>query len=77
MIYRTGPLSTGRVETFSDGVLAVAITLLVLDMKLPSDLPSDAALWSALLHLAPAHLDMGSTYRCYCVCAVIAVSESI
>jgi uncharacterized membrane protein len=53
-IFRTGPLSTGRVEAFSDGVLAVVSTLLVLDVKLPGHLPDDAAIWNALIDLVPA-----------------------
>ena len=46
---------TGRIEAFSDGVFAVAITLLVLnikipelDVKSPGELLGDAALWSTL-----------------------------
>jgi uncharacterized membrane protein len=42
---------TGRVEAFSDGVLAVAITLLVLDLRLPR---VEGSLWHALLVLWPA-----------------------
>jgi uncharacterized membrane protein len=43
-----GP-GTGRTEAFSDGVMAVALTLLVLEVKVPAaaDL-SDAELWAAL-----------------------------
>lgn len=46
---------TGRLEAFSDGVFAVAITLLVLTIKIPGvdvpagQLPNDTRLWSALL----------------------------
>jgi uncharacterized membrane protein len=46
---------TGRVEAFSDGVFAVAITLLVLTIKIPgvdvpaSQLPNDTQLWAILL----------------------------
>ncbi len=39
---------TGRVEAFSDGVFAVAITLLVLNIKVPGLLPSDKGLWAVL-----------------------------
>ena len=34
-VLRTGEAETGRVEAFSDGVLAIVITLLVLDVKIP------------------------------------------
>jgi TMEM175 potassium channel family protein len=48
---------TNRLEAFSDGVLAVAITLLVLNMKLPPDnLMDDPHLWSALLAQLPSLL---------------------
>ena len=53
-MFRGGQLTTERVEAFSDGVLAVALTLLVLDLKLPPGLGNEAELWTAVLHLAPS-----------------------
>jgi uncharacterized membrane protein len=47
---------TGRVEAFSDGVFAIAITLLVLEFKVPpADQSADGqALWNSLLRLWPS-----------------------
>jgi uncharacterized membrane protein len=45
----------GRLEALSDGVFAVAMTLLVLDLKAPlaEAVHSEADLWTALLALSP------------------------
>jgi len=45
-----------RLEALSDGVFAIALTLLILDVKLPSteSIASTSELWRALQHLAPS-----------------------
>jgi uncharacterized membrane protein len=53
-ILRTGQADTNRVEAFSDGVLAIVITLLVLEIRVPHDVPyEEAALWRAIGHQLP------------------------
>ena len=48
-------METGRLEAFSDGVFAIAITLLILDVKLPQADPR-SPLGANLTHQAPHYL---------------------
>jgi uncharacterized membrane protein len=45
-----------RLEAFCDGVFAIALTLLIIDIKIPSSLTinSTADFWLALKHIAPS-----------------------
>src|SRR5205807_101323 len=44
---------TSRLEAFSDGVLAIAITLLIIDVRVPD---TEGSLTTALGHLWPSYL---------------------
>lgn len=53
-IFRIGESETDRVEAFSDGVLAIVITLLVLEIDVPHVAHhDDGAQWTALAGLVP------------------------
>lgn len=49
---------TSRIEAFSDGVFAIAVTLLVLELKVPqlAEEAGNGELWSALLDRWPSYL---------------------
>ncbi len=47
---------TTRLEAFSDGVFAIAITLLILDIKVPRDVVLPETLGAALAHQWPSYL---------------------
>jgi uncharacterized membrane protein len=52
--------SKGRLEAFSDGVIAIAITLLVLDLRVPA--PGGAALSQKLGHEWPSYVAYGVSF---------------
>ncbi|WP_433562270.1 TMEM175 family protein [Nocardia sp. CA-151230] len=51
---------TTRVEAFSDGVMAIAITLLVLEIRIPE--PDDGSLWHELTGLWPSYLAYAGSF---------------
>ncbi|MFF5206573.1 TMEM175 family protein [Streptosporangium sp. NPDC000396] len=53
-------MRTGRVEAFSDGVFAIAITLLILEIRLPEK--PGHHLWEALVGLWPSYLAYAVTF---------------
>jgi uncharacterized membrane protein len=52
--------STGRTEAFSDGVIAIAITLLVLELGVPEDQRED--LWSGIASQWPSYLGYATSF---------------
>jgi uncharacterized membrane protein len=50
-------MTTGRLEAFSDGVIAIIVTIMVLDLRAPSQ-PTLAALWK----VAPAFISYGLSF---------------
>ncbi len=51
---------TGRIEAFSDGVFAIAITLLVLEIGVPEEAFDD--LWSGIAHEWPSYLGYATSF---------------
>lgn len=53
---------TSRLEAFSDGVIAIAITLLALEIKVPGEQSADKGLWTALINQWPTYLALVTTF---------------
>ena len=47
------PLGTGRIETFFDGVVAILITFMVLELKLPAEVFSQGRLAATIAEFGP------------------------
>ena len=62
----SAPISPGRLEAFSDGVIAIAITLLSLEIKLPEDggslIRSLASLWPGYVGFVLSFLLVGQVW---------------
>ncbi len=58
----TGRLSTLRVVTLADGIFAIAMTLLVFEVKVPIGATSDGDLWSRLVDLWPRFASCGLAF---------------
>jgi uncharacterized membrane protein len=52
-----GEMTTSRLEAFSDGVIAIIVTIMVLELRSPSQ-PN----WPALLRVAPIFLSYGLSF---------------
>jgi uncharacterized membrane protein len=63
-IHGMATADTARLEAFSDGVFAIAITLLVLEIKVPSsiDLMQVGGLWPALAHRWPDYVGYAMSF---------------
>ncbi len=66
---RSTDLSTGRLEAFTDGVFAIAATLLVLDLTDHSlgEVSTDAQLWAALAGMWELFLNFGLSFLLLCL----------
>lgn len=52
-----GEMTTSRLEAFSDGVIAIIVTIMVLELRAPSQ-PT----WAALLKVAPVFVSYGLSF---------------
>src|SRR5260370_22524348 len=62
MDHRADEKETARIEAFSDGVFAIAITLLILEIKVPQEASSKEALTKALVRQWPSYVAFLSSF---------------
>ena len=65
-----------RLEAFSDGVIAIIITIMVLEMKVPHD-PTPAALWPVFLSYVLSFVNVGIYWNHHLLHSVHHVSGGI
>lgn len=61
------PLPKSRLEAITDGIFAVSMTLLVLDLRLPGHVSTGSLLWSAMLAEIPNFDDYVISFYMLCV----------
>lgn len=68
-LFKQGFLTKGRVETFSDGIFAIIVTLLILEIKVPhlDQVDSCQALWGALSGLLPKFVSWVISFLTICI----------
>src|SRR5437660_704092 len=67
-LLRIGAMPTGRIEAFSDGVFAIVVTLLVLEIHVPQLPASEVGQLSArLLAMAPKFFIYALSFAIICI----------
>jgi TMEM175 potassium channel family protein len=68
-LFRVGEMPTSRIEAFSDGVFAIIITLLVLEIHVPQVQGKDisAALGHSLVLMTPKFLTYILSFAIVCI----------
>ncbi len=54
-------IPTNRIEAFSDGVIAIIITVMVFDLKL-QEIPTDKTVWGELIKLTPKFISYAISF---------------
>jgi len=68
-VFRVGSMSVGRIEAFSDGVFAIVVTLLVLEIHVPKVTGPNLsqALLASLYTMLPKFLSFALSFMIVCI----------